>query len=126
MHPVDEVEVRQTHISVVFLAGPYVYKIKKPLDLGFLDYSTLEKRLQYCEQEVVLNHRLARSVYLGVVPVVRQGAAVMMDGSGKAIEWAVKMVRLPDEATMQAWLRRKELRTRAGRNAGSPGCGVSR
>lgn len=109
-HPVDEVEVRQTHISVVFLAGPYVYKIKKPLDLGFLDYSTLEKRLQFCEQEVVLNHRLARSVYLGVVPVVRQGAAVMMDGSGKAIEWAVKMVRLPDEATMQAWLRRKKLR----------------
>src|SRR3954452_3756458 len=70
---VDVVEVRQTHISVVFLAGPYAYKIKKPLDLGFLDYSTPERRRHFCEREVSLNRRLAPSVYLGVVPVVRGG-----------------------------------------------------
>src|SRR3954454_8017527 len=100
-HPVDAVEVHQTHISVVFLAGPYAYKIKKPLDLGFLDYSTLEKRHHYCEQEVLLNRRLAPSVYLGVVPVVHHGTAVTIDDPGEAIEWAVKMTRLPEEATMR-------------------------
>ncbi|SIO61333.1 hypothetical protein SAMN05444166_6726 [Singulisphaera sp. GP187] len=108
-HPVDEVEVHQTHISVVFLAGPYAYKIKKPLDLDFLEYGTLENRLQFCELEVVLNHRLAPTVYLGVVPVVRQGRAVKMDGPGEAIEWAVKMTRLPETATMRERLRREEV-----------------
>src|SRR5262245_50820366 len=86
-HQVDVVEVRQTHISVVFLAGPYAYKIKKPVNLGFLDYSTLERRRHFCDQEVHLNRRLAPSVYLGVVPVVRGGTAVKMDGPGEAIEW---------------------------------------
>ena len=70
-YPVGAVEVRQTHISAVFLAGPYVYKVKKPVNLGFLDFSTLEKRLHFCEEEVRLNRRLAPHVYLGVVPVVR-------------------------------------------------------
>ena len=65
----ETVEVRQTHISVVFLAGPYAYKVKKPVDLGFLDFSTLEKRRHFCEEEVRLNRRLAPTVYLGVVPV---------------------------------------------------------
>ncbi len=58
-HPVDVVAVRQTPISVVFLAGPYAYKIKKPLCLDFLDYSTLERRRHFCEREVALNRRLA-------------------------------------------------------------------
>jgi aminoglycoside phosphotransferase family enzyme/predicted kinase len=105
-HEVDDVDVRQTHISVVFLAGPYAYKIKKPVDLGFLDYSTLEKRLHDCEREVLLNRRLAPSVYLGVVPVVHDGRAITMDGRGEAIEWAVKMTRLPEAATMRDQLRR--------------------
>ncbi|WP_406695858.1 AAA family ATPase [Singulisphaera sp. Ch08] len=108
-HSVDDVEVHQTHISVVFLAGAYAYKIKKPLDLGFLDYGTLERRLQSCEQEVVLNHRLAPTVYLGVVPVARHGKAVKMDGPGEVIEWAVKMTRLPEEATLRERLRREKV-----------------
>ena len=75
--PVGEVEVRQTHISAVFLAGPHVYKVKKPVELGFLDFSTLAKRRHFCEEEVRLNRRLAPEVYLGVVPVTRddQGGA---------------------------------------------------
>src|SRR3954447_2469010 len=85
--PVDVVEVRQTHISVVFLAGRYAYKIKKPVDLGFLDYSTPARRRHFCEQEVLLNRRLAPTVYLGVVPVARDGTAVRMEGPGEAVEW---------------------------------------
>jgi aminoglycoside phosphotransferase family enzyme/predicted kinase len=108
-HPVDAVEIRQTHISVVFLAGPYAYKIKKPLILGFLDYSTLERRRHFCEREASLNRRLAPSVYLGVVPVVQHGSEVKMDSPGEAIEWAVKMTRLPDENTLRERLRRDEV-----------------
>jgi uncharacterized protein len=105
----EVVEVHQTHVSVVFLAGPYAYKIKKPLNLGYLDYSTLAKRREFCEQEVVLNRRLAPTVYLGVVPVSRDGTAIKMDGSGETIEWAVKMTRLPDEATLRERLGRDEI-----------------
>ncbi len=105
-HPADDVEVHQTHISVVFLAGDYAYKIKKPLDLGFLDYSTLERRRHFCEREVDLNRRLAPSVYLGVVPVVLAGTALQVDGPGEVVEWAVRMIRLPEEATLRERLRR--------------------
>ena len=108
-HPADAVEVRQTHISVVFLAGPHAYKIKKPLLLGFLDYSTPERRRHCCEQEVRLNRRLAPSVYLGVVPVTFDGTRVEMEGHGEVIEWAVKMERLPDDATLRERLRRGEI-----------------
>jgi aminoglycoside phosphotransferase family enzyme/predicted kinase len=103
---VDSVEVRQTHISAVFLAGPYVYKIKKPVSPGFLDFSTLEKRLYFCQEEVRLNRRLAPHVYLGVVPVVQSSTGAQFEGQGEPIEWAVKMQRLPDSATLQASLQR--------------------
>lgn len=107
--PVASVEVRQTHISVVFLAGSHAYKIKKPLDLGFLDYSTLAKRRYCCEREVDLNRRLAPSVYLGVVPVTSDGTRITMDGTGETVEWAVKMTRLPDSATLKSRLHRDEV-----------------
>ncbi len=107
--PVDTVEVRQTHISAVFLAGRYAYKIKKPVQLGFLDFSTLERRHHFCEEEVRLNRRLAPTVYLGVVPVTASGASVKVEGSGPAIEWAVKMERLPDDATLQSRLQRGDI-----------------
>lgn len=67
--PPERVELAQTQISYVFLAGEYVYKIKKPVDMGFLDYTTLEKRLYYCRKEVELNRRLCADTYLGVVPI---------------------------------------------------------
>jgi aminoglycoside phosphotransferase family enzyme/predicted kinase len=103
-----EVEVRQTHISAVFLVGPHVYKVKKPVEFGFLDFGTLAKRRHYCEEEVRLNRRLAPDVYLGVVPVTRSRTGLRVEGDGEAVEWAVKMRRLPDEATLQSRLQRVE------------------
>lgn len=100
-YPAGEVEVLQTHISVVFLAGPHAYKIKKPVNLGFLDFSSLERRRYFCEQEVRLNRRLAADVYLGVVPVVQSGERVRLEGQGEIVEWAVKMERLPAEGTLE-------------------------
>src|SRR6516162_9107181 len=100
-HPVETVEVRHTHISVVFLAGTFVYKIKKPVNLGFLDFSTLERRHHFCREEVRLNRRLAADVYVGVVPVSQTGAGLKIEGPGEAVEWAVKMRRLDEEATLQ-------------------------
>jgi hypothetical protein len=97
--------VRQTHISVVFLAGPYVYKIKKPVNLGFLDFSTLEKRLYFCQEEVRLNARLAPAVYQGVVRVARRNSGVVVEGPGETVEWAVKMEHLAEEATLESQLR---------------------
>jgi aminoglycoside phosphotransferase family enzyme/predicted kinase len=110
--PVEDVTVCQTHISVVFLAGHFAYKIKKPVRLGFLDFGSLEKRKYFCEQEVELNRRVAPSVYLGVVPVMARADGVWMDPKspeGTILEWAVKMVRLPEEATLLARLHRGEV-----------------
>ncbi len=104
-----EVEVVQTHISVVFLAGEWVYKIKKPVQLGFVDFSTIEKRRYFCEEEVRLNARLAPEVYLGVVPVGNQGGKVQVEADSQAVEWAVKMRRLPEEATLESRLARGEV-----------------
>jgi aminoglycoside phosphotransferase family enzyme/predicted kinase len=105
-HPA-QVEVLQTHISAVFLAGHEVYKLKKPVHFSFLDYSTLELRRQYCEEEVRLNHRLAPTVYLGVVPVLRtpdgyrvREAVNMQDA--EVVDYLVRMRRLPPERTLDA------------------------
>ncbi|APZ91747.1 polynucleotide kinase [Fuerstiella marisgermanici] len=115
---VSEVEVRQTHISVVFLAGDCVYKVKKAVDYGFLDFATLEKRRHYCDEEVRLNRRLAPDVYLGVVPITRSGEQLSFEGDGDTVEWAVKMRRLPDEATLQYRLRHGDVDVDVMRNLG--------
>ncbi len=92
-------ELRETHISWVFLAGGEVWKVKKPVDMGFLDFSTPEKRLWACEEEVRLNRRLAPTVYRGVEPITldREGRH-RFGGSGRPVDWAVHMVRLHDDA----------------------------
>lgn len=108
-HPADDPTIHQTHISVVSLAGPWAYKVKKPVDRGFLDFTTLEKRRTYCEREVDLNRRLAPDVYRGVVPLTREDGTVRVDGSGETVEYAVKMKRLPPEATLLSRLERDEL-----------------
>lgn len=105
-HP-RSVDLRQTHVSYVFLAGDCVYKIKKPMRFPFLDASTLARRRQLCLDEVRLNRRLAPDVYLGVVPIIRRGSGELAlgaasdgaDESGATMEWAVRMRRLA-EATM--------------------------
>jgi len=107
-HPVSTIQVEETHISTVFLTGDFVYKVKKPVDLGFLDYTTLERRLQYCKQEVLLNSRLSENVYLGVVSITEEPTGYTLNGSGKPVEYAVKMRQLPKERTMLQLLRRGE------------------
>jgi len=104
-HPVKSVAIRETHISRVFLTGSLVYKIKKPLNLGFLDFTSLEKRRYYCRQEVELNRRLAPDVYLGVTPVTREAGRYYLDGPGRPVEYAVTMRQLADEAAMNRLLK---------------------
>ena len=91
----ERVELIETHISWVFLAGERVYKMKKPVDLGFLDFRTLRRRRFFCEEEVRLNRRLAPDVYLGVVEIKGSSAAPRFGGPGRVIETAVLMRRLP-------------------------------
>lgn len=94
--PPVEVTHISTHISDLFFAGERVYKVKKPVNFGFLDFSTLERRRTYCEEEVRLNRRLAPRVYLRVVPIVANGdGAVSVGGNGDPLEFAVEMRRLP-------------------------------
>ncbi|HEY8077588.1 MAG TPA: hypothetical protein VIF62_25855, partial [Labilithrix sp.] len=107
------VELRETHVSWAFLTEADVYKVKKPVSLGFLDFATLEARQRACEAEVVLNERLAAGVYLGVKPV-RLGAdgRACLHGDGPVVDWAVHMLRLPDAARADVLLERGELTTR--------------
>jgi aminoglycoside phosphotransferase family enzyme/predicted kinase len=107
--PTAKVDVHQTHISVVFVTDGFAYKIKKPVALDFLDYSTLEKRRRWCEEEVRLNRRLAPEVYLGVVPIAEDGPTLRVEGPGSVVEWAVKMRRLPEEASLAAAVVRDEV-----------------
>ncbi len=84
-HPVDDVQLIQTHISFVLVAGERVYKFKKPVDFGFLDFSTLEKRAYFCEQEVILNRRLCPDIYLGRVAVQRNEGGFTLNGGGEMV-----------------------------------------
>jgi len=95
------VEFIQTHISYVFLAGSSVYKLKKPVDFGFLDFSTIERRHAACLDELRLNRRLSPDVYLEVLPVTRSGNRMSIDGSGEIVDWAVHMRRLPGDRMLE-------------------------
>ena len=112
-HPVETVmgviEQRETHISKVFLTGRYVYKIKKAVDLEFLDFTTLEKRWYYCNQELSLNRRLAHNIYLDVVAITFQNKCYKLGGSGNPVEYAVKMRQLPDAGSMKYLLQNSKI-----------------
>ncbi len=98
-HPVDEVTVVETHISYVLLTGEFAYKLKKPLDLGFLDFSTLPQRRHACEEEVRINRRTAPELYLGVWPVTGAPEDPVLKGEGEPFEYLVRMVQFdPDRA----------------------------
>jgi hypothetical protein len=99
-HKVGRVDLIQTHISYVFLAGDFVYKVKKPMDLGFLDFTTVEKRRHFCQEEVRLNRRLCPGIYLDVVPIACVEGAVAVGAAGTVVDYAVKMRRLPEERMM--------------------------
>ena len=99
--PVPTVTVHQTHISVVFVAGDFAYKIRKPVRLSFLDFSTLPLRLADCHAELELNRRLAPGVYLAVVPITQTAEGLRWEGTGEAVEYAVKMRRLDPRLTLE-------------------------
>jgi len=108
-HPVDTVQLVQTHISFVLLAGDFVYKFKKPVDFGFLDFSTLTKRKHCCEQELLLNRRLCPEIYLGLVEINEKDGGLTLDGKGDIVEYGVKMQRMPEEQMMVQVIERGEL-----------------
>jgi len=103
-HNPQRIELVQTQMSFLFLTGDYVYKVKKPVDLGYLDYTTLEKRRFFCHQEVELNRRLSPDTYLEVASIVKREGQIHIGGKGETIEYAVKMRQLPREQMMDSLL----------------------
>lgn len=110
-HPVDDIRLIETHISWLLLTGPHAYKLKKPVDLGFLDFSTLEKRHQACEQELRLNKRLAPALYQQVVTVTGSPEAPRMDGGSDqpVLEYAVRMQQFDPEQGLDRLLEKDAL-----------------
>ncbi len=103
-------ECVETHISWVLLGRDVVYKIKKPVDFGFLDYTTLEKRRFFCEKEIELNRRLAEEIYLGVSEITEDNGKVVIDGSGTVIDYAVRMKRMPQDRMMDVLIENGEIK----------------
>lgn len=112
-HDVSKIEHRETHISKVFLTGFYVYKIKKSVNLEFLDYTTLAKRNYYCHQETTLNRRLSHNIYLGVVAINFKNGRYSISGPGKPVEYAVKMRQLPENRSLIRMLKDEKVDYRA-------------
>lgn len=108
-HDATDLRLVQTHISFVLLAGDYVYKFKKPVDFGFLDFSTLEKRKHCCEQELVLNRRLCPEIYLDLITVNKEKEEFSLNGDGEVVEYGVKMARMPEEKMMVNIIRSGQL-----------------
>jgi uncharacterized protein len=97
-HPVTTpIKLMQTHASTILLTGEFAYKLKKPVNFGFLDYSTLEKRQYFCQEEIRLNQRGAEKLYLEVVSIVKQGNKYHLGSDGEIVDYAVKMVQFPQE-----------------------------
>jgi len=99
----------ETHISLVFLTGNHAYKIKKPVNFGFLDFTSLEKRKHFCEQEVKLNRRLAEDLYLGVVSITQQQGRLTLEGPGETVEHAVKMKQIAEDHLLDRLLVKKRV-----------------
>lgn len=97
---VEPIELIQTHVSYVFLTGDYAYKVKKPVNFGFLDYSTLEARSHFCRQELEMNKRGAPELYLEVLPVTQTGEKFNLGGSSEVVEYALKMRQFPQSALL--------------------------
>lgn len=106
---VTSVQLLQTHISYVALTGTYAYKVKKPVNFGFLDFSTVDKRKFYCEEELRLNKRLCPEMYLDVLPITRKDGALELDGSGPIVEYALKMKEFPQEYIMTNMLKQHHI-----------------
>jgi hypothetical protein len=109
-HPVQTpIQLIQTHVSYVLLTGEFAYKLKKPVNFGFLDFSTLEQRRHFCQEELRLNQRGAGELYLDVLPVMQAGDRFNLGGTGQPVEYLVKMVQFPQEALLTNMFERGEL-----------------
>jgi aminoglycoside phosphotransferase family enzyme/predicted kinase len=108
-HAVSRIELLETHISWVVLTGEFAYKIKKPVDLGFLDFRTLEKRRHYCEEELRLNRNWAPDLYLDVVPITQVGEALRVGGEGTPVEYAVRMRQFEQSARLDHLIEQGQL-----------------
>lgn len=106
------VTCRETHMSWVFLAGEEVYKLKKPIRLSYLDFSSLDRRRAACEAELTLNRRLAPDVYLSITPLMRSQGRLSIGGCGEVVDWLVVMRRLDETGTLEHALLTKTLTTR--------------
>ncbi|MCW4028152.1 MAG: hypothetical protein NWE92_00685 [Candidatus Bathyarchaeota archaeon] len=104
-----KIELIQTHISFVFITQNYVYKVKKAVNFGFLDFSTLEKRGLYCQKELELNRRLCPQIYLEVDAITQTGEGLKINGAGQIVEYALKMRRLPQEKIMTLLLKEDKI-----------------
>jgi aminoglycoside phosphotransferase family enzyme len=102
------IELVQTHISFVFLTNNFAYKVKKAVNMGFLDFTTLEKRRFYCERELELNRRLCKDMYMEVVPINRS-STIKIKGEGETVEYAVKMKRIPQEKMLSRLLEKNKV-----------------
>ena len=107
----DSVQLLETHISWIILTGKIAYKLKKPVNLGFLDFSTLDNRKHYCEEELRLNARLAADLYLGVVPITGTPEQPVINGDGPVIEYAIRMRQFPQSAQLDNRLQQGLLST---------------
>lgn len=111
-HPTGKILRRQTHVSHVFLAGRFAYKLKKPVKFPFLDASALAQRKRFCQLELSLNRRLAPATYLSMVPVVETAGRLRLGGRGKVVEWLVKMRRLPEDRMLDQLVQRRRVSRR--------------
>jgi aminoglycoside phosphotransferase family enzyme/predicted kinase len=119
-HPVQqEIAVVETHISWIFLTGTFAYKLKKPINLGFLDFSTLERRKHFCEEELRLNRRLCPDLYLAVLPVTASADGIHIGGSGEAVDYVVRMAQFDRSFELDRLLRNNELTKRQIEEAAS-------
>ncbi|HBB34906.1 MAG TPA: adenylyl-sulfate kinase [Cyanobacteria bacterium UBA8803] len=109
-HPVTEpIQLMQTHVSYVLLTGDYAYKVKKPVNFGFLDYSTLAQRQHFCKEEIRMNQPNAPEIYLDVLPIVQTGERLVLGGTGQAVEYALKMRQFPQDTLLSAMFEQGKL-----------------
>lgn len=109
-HPVQSpIELVQTHVSYVLLTGEFAYKVKKPVDFGFLNYGTLERRQHFCEEELRLNQRAAAPIYIAALPISKKGESFVLGSEEQIVEYVVKMRQFPQSALLSQLFERGEL-----------------
>ena len=108
-HFVEHIELVETHISWVFLTGRFAYKIKKPVDFGFLNFTRLEQRKYYCQQELLLNRRFAPDIYLDVLPVTESENHLSLAGQGEIIDYAIKMLQFDHNCLLDKLLEKHQI-----------------